>query len=106
MDLVEGAIHVRATGNYDVCSGFAYPIRHYYANVCDAVGIYPAVYSSVEEIPKPADDVDQMEFDPNPAWETFRWRATTMLEDGVRKTVASYDVNGVGETYTHLRLAA
>ena len=36
--------------------------------------------------------------------QTFGWRATTSIADGVAAAVEWYRENGVGETYTHLAL--
>ena len=55
-------------------------------------------------MPRLPDDAATILLDPSKTFETFGWRATTPLADGIRKAVEWYEANGVGETYTHLAL--
>lgn len=98
--LVTHAIGCHATGKYDVCSGEAYPIRRYY----DAVASVLGSDSHPVEIPRPADDVPEMELSPLKARIELGWRPTVTLEDGVARAVDWYEANGVADTYTHLQL--
>ena len=100
VDLVEQAAGSEVTGRFDVCSGEHYPIRRYYDAVCDAMG----VSAEPTEIPRAADDVAQMDLDPRPAIDTFGWRPTVELEEGIREAIGWYSEHGVGDTFTHLRL--
>ncbi|HEX8751954.1 MAG TPA: NAD-dependent epimerase/dehydratase family protein, partial [Solirubrobacterales bacterium] len=102
LELVLAALDQGETGKFDVCSGQAYPIRFYYDAVAGALGGAP----DPAMVPAPAGDVAEMELDPIPAAATFGWRATTPLTRGIAETVAWYQVHGVGDTYSHLRLGA
>lgn len=100
VDAVTHAIDVRATGKYDICSGESYPIRRYYDAVASAIGST----SQPVVIPRPADDVPDMELAPVKARIELGWRAITPLEQGVAEAVAWYREHGVADTYTHLNL--
>lgn len=100
IDLVTRAIYLDTTGKFDVCSGESYPIRRYYDAVAAALG----VTVEPDMIPRPADDVADMDLSPDAAATELGWRAKTPLETGVAKAVAWYTEHGVGTTYTHLQL--
>lgn len=103
VDLVTRTVASSTVGKFDVCSGSHYPIRRYYNAVLDAMDVpRPLV---LDERPRADDDVAQMELDPEPAAETFGWRARTRLEDGIARAVEWYEANGVTATHTHLKLA-
>jgi len=87
-------------GIYHVSTGTDYSIRELYDAVAAAVG----VDRPVEERARGADDAPTILLDPSRTAAEFGWKATTALRDGIARTVAWYRRNGVGQTYTHLRL--
>jgi UDP-glucose 4-epimerase len=100
IDLVAQAVDGDVTGKFDVCSGDAYPILRYYNAVARALG----VDTEPNLIPRPSDDVEQMELSQFRARVQFGWKPKVGLEDGISRTVAWYRDHGVVETYTHLQL--
>lgn len=100
IDAVTHAIDVRATGKYDICSGESYPIHRYY----DAVAAALSSDSQPIVIPRPADDVPDMDLSPVKARIELGWRAATPLERGVSEAIDWYCEHGVADTYTHLHL--
>jgi UDP-glucose 4-epimerase len=99
-DLVRCVTHVieeGLTGTYDVCSGRQTTIMEIFRNVAAELGIH----EEPPLIPPSPDDVQGVI---SPANGVPGWVATTPLEEGIAKTVASYHANGVTDTYTHLTI--
>lgn len=101
-DLVQGVHRIlkkHTSGTVDMCTGQPVTIKEIYTTVSEAIGIHP----DAEEIDPPDDDVTEMVLDPTQA-ASLGWAPTTTIQEGIRGAIAWYRENGVGETYTHLRL--
>ena len=100
VDLVLQAFDGGPAGHYHISTGRDFAIAELYDAVSAALGL------DVEArlVPRLPDDAATILLDPSKTFETFGWRATTPLADGIRKAVEWYEANGVGETYTHLAL--
>jgi UDP-glucose 4-epimerase len=84
-----------------VSSGRDFSIKELYDAVVRAMGLPPD--TQVEVRPRGPDDAFTILLDPSRTEEEFAWSVKTRLDDGVARSVADYEKNGVGETYTHLR---
>ncbi|MFH1070339.1 MAG: NAD-dependent epimerase/dehydratase family protein [Candidatus Glassbacteria bacterium] len=87
-------------GYYHVSTGADYSIKEIYEAVTGAMGIN----TSAEERERGKDDAPTILLDPSKTYRDFDWKAETPLRDGIRAAVEWYGKNGVGETYTHLKL--
>jgi UDP-glucose 4-epimerase len=101
IELVMTALGTNAQGKYDVCSGYESSIAEMYDLVAGELQI--AERAAVK--PAGADDVLSMNLDWRSAFARFGWKASTPLAEGIKETVAWYREHGVGETYTHLKVA-
>lgn len=103
-DLVQVIIQaVQGQGNsgyYHISSGTDYSIRELY----DAVAAVIGIDRPVEEREKGPDDAPTILLDPTKTQVEFSWQATTPLRTGVAKAVEWYNMSGVGQTYTHLKM--
>jgi UDP-glucose 4-epimerase len=86
-------------GTYDVCSGWQYPI----------MDLYQAIAAELQHeevpplIPPDPDDV-QGTISLDNALPSWKWEERVPLEEGIRRTVASYRDSIITETFTHLRI--
>jgi UDP-glucose 4-epimerase len=87
------------TGTFDVCSGVQTPISQMYGRVRRELGMDYADFVPVDPL---TDDV-QGTVDPDNG--VPFWVPVVTLRDGIKRTVESYRDVGVGDTYTHLRVA-
>ncbi|NJL55223.1 NAD-dependent epimerase/dehydratase family protein [bacterium] len=103
-DLVEVVTQaIRGKGNsgyYHISSGSDYSIRELY----DAVAAALNIDRPVEERERGADDAPTILLDPSKTQQDFGWQASTSLQDGIRKAVEWYQLYGVAQTYTHLKM--
>lgn len=96
-DLVEQVVAAAEkvrTGTWDIRTGIETPIRHIPGLIGEMLDIEPIV----NLVPRREDDVAAYEMDGIPMWEP------TPFVEGLRKAVDWYERNGVGETYSHLRI--
>lgn len=92
------------SGVVDICSGTHRPIIELFKEVTVAMG--GPEFQTANEIPAPADDVQQMELNPSRAFTELDWTPFVPLHEGVGAAVGWYAEHGVGATYTHLKLGA
>ena len=96
---VQIVVDNRLEGTYDVCSGWQYQI----------MDLYQAVAAELEHeevpplIPPDPDDV-QGTISLDNALPSWKWEERVPLEEGIRRTVASYRESTIDQTFTHLRI--
>ena len=103
-DLIEvanAALAGTGQGHYHVSTGSDYSIKEMFDAVVDAIGI--ELTEEVEVRPAPPEDAPSILLDPKRTQEDFDWEARVPLSEGIKRAVAWYEQNGVGETYTHLK---
>ena len=99
IDCVTTVVENRLEGTFDVCSGAQTPI----------MDLYQAVAAELQHeevpplIPPDPDDV-QGTISLENALPSWKWMERTPLEEGIRRTVASYRESKIDETYTHLKI--
>ena len=96
------ALQGTGSGHYHVSTGSDYSIKEMFDAVVEAMGI--ELDEEVEVRPRDPDDAYTILLDPSRTEAEFGWKARTSLETGVTAAVASYDVHGIEETFTHLKL--
>ena len=102
IDLVEKAtLGQGEKGYYHASSGSDYSIKELFDATLTATQV--TLDEEVEVRPRNPDDVFTILIDPSKTQETFKWNVSTELTDGVEATIAWYQKNGVGQTYTHLK---
>ena len=97
--LVKTCVTQQITGTYDVCSGVQTPIMDLFRAVANEVGYR----KEPPLIPPDPDDV-QGKISITKALPSWKWEPMVPLEEGIRRTVASYRETPVTDTYTHLRI--
>lgn len=104
VDVVEMAVFGQGRrGVYHVSSGRDVSILDLYEATVSALAIEPT--HPVDVRPRGADDAPSILLDPSRTHDDFDWAVTTPLAKGVASAVEFYRANGIGETYTHLRVA-
>lgn len=108
-DLIEVVWHAifspayHTHGVYHVSSGRDYAIKELYDAVVLALGVD---VDEPEVRPRAPGDASTILLDPSRTREHFHgWEPRTSLVEGVRQAVDWYREAGVGETYTHLKIA-
>lgn len=103
-DLVRGVVDVveaNTAGTFDMCSGEQSSISDIFKYVRESLGV-----SDIDSVPthltRPESDDVQGTISPLNA--PPGWKPTTPLSEGIEKAVHWYQQNGVGDTYTHLKL--
>ena len=94
---VKKVIDEEIVGTFDVCTHAMTPIMDLFRGVAAELG-----HEEVPPLIPPAPDDVQGAISTEHA--VPGWKASTLLEEGIAKTVASYRLAGVGDTHTHLRL--
>lgn len=90
-------------GVYHISTGKDYSIKELYDAVREALSLPPD--PDVKVVPRGADDAETLLIDPTKTQIEFSgWQAGTPLKEWVAKAVEWYKINGVGETYTHLKM--
>lgn len=102
VSLVVQAINNQTTGTYHVSTGGDTSIQFLFETVCDAMDRTDAMDAPV--IPRGPDDAPTILLDPSKTFETFGWRATTDLDEGISNAIEWYQQHGVEKTFTHLAL--
>jgi nucleoside-diphosphate-sugar epimerase len=95
--IVEGA----PTGVFHLSTGADISIKEIFDAVAEEVGV--KLDRPVEVRPSDPDDVASILLDPSETKKAFGWQAKTPFRDGLRDLVAWYDMNGVEQTFSHLR---
>ena len=88
-------------GYYHISSGKDFSIKELFDNTVKALGIRLDEEVKIKE--RNPDDAFTILLDPSKTENDFRWKVTTPLEEGVKKTVDYYREYGIQETYTHLK---
>jgi UDP-glucose 4-epimerase len=96
---VQSLVENKIEGTYDICSGEQTSIMDLYAGVAAALG-----HKEVPPLIPPDPDDVQGTVSLNDALASWKWERRVPLQEGIKKTVESYSISGVDETYTHLRL--
>ena len=95
---VGDVVEFNLTGTFDVCTGVQTPIYEMFNLVGTAMGLE----KTLVDVQEPATDDVQGSVSPSNAIPL--WKPSVSLRDGIRRTVASYEAEGIAETYTHLRM--
>lgn len=88
------------TATYNIGSGRGHTIKDVYDAVALHLGMDP---EGVEVRPCSADDVQEVVLDPSAAEKKFGWKARDNFQTLMQKQLEWYDLNGVGEIYSHLK---
>jgi UDP-glucose 4-epimerase len=103
IDLVVMAVDGAGDGGiYHASSGSDVSIKELFDATVKALDLPE---QDVEVRPRNPDDAFTILLDPSRTEKEFGWRATTPLEEGVAAAVDWYREFGVGQTFTHLKLA-
>lgn len=104
LEVVVKAIDGAGTpGYYHISSGTDYSIKELFDETVRALAI--ELEEEVEVRERGPDDVFSILLDPEKTNREFDWRVTTPLAGGVSRTIDNYRLVGVGQTYTHLKVA-
>jgi UDP-glucose 4-epimerase len=88
-------------GYYHISSGSDYAIKELFDATVKALDI--KLDTEVEVRPRTPDDTYTILLDPSKTEETFDWRVSTPLDEGVRAAIDWYKEYGITQTYTHLK---
>jgi len=103
VDVVIKAVDgVGEKGFYHISSGSDFSIKELYDATLEALAFNPP--EPVEERPRNPDDAFTILLDPSKTNKTFNWAVTTPLNKGVKDAIDWYKINGITQTYTHLRV--
>lgn len=103
IDVVMQAIDGKGqSGAYHVSSGSDYSIKELFDATVKALGIQ--LDQPVEERERNPDDAYTILLDPSKTNEDFGWQTSMPLEAGVRLAIEWYQVYGITQTYTHLKI--
>jgi len=102
VDVVMKALSgIGAKGYYHISSGSDYSIKELYDATIKALDI--KTDEEVEVRARNPDDAFTILLDPSKTNKTFDWKITTPLETGVKAAIEWYKVNGITQTFTHLK---
>lgn len=90
-----------APGAYHISSGSDFSIKELFDATVKALGI--SLENPVEVRPRSEDDVYTILLDPSKTNETFGWKTSTPLEQGVAAAIGYYRAHGITQTFTHLK---
>ncbi len=90
------------SGAYHISSGADYSIKELFDATVKALDIQ--LGAPVEERERGADDAFTILLDPSSTNRDFNWAISTPLEVGVQAAIAWYQVYGITQTYTHLKI--
>lgn len=90
-----------ASGYYHISSGSDYAIKELFDATVKALSL--KLDAEVEVRPRNPDDTFTILLDPVKTEETFDWRVSTPLDEGVRAAIDWYKEYGITQTYTHLK---
>jgi len=102
VDVIEKAVDgCGERGAYHISTGRDFSIKELFDGALAVLGI--KLEKPVEVKARNPDDVVSILLDPSKTIETFHWKASTPLEEGIRRTIGYYKDFGISETYTHLK---
>jgi UDP-glucose 4-epimerase len=96
---VQMVVEYNLTGTFDVCTGDQVTIRLMFSLVAEALGI-----AAKFEVQEPLSDDVQGVVDPENGIPL--WAPVMPINEGIARTVKSYQENGVEQTHTHLKIGA
>jgi UDP-glucose 4-epimerase len=104
-DLVEvviGALNGKGhKGYYHISTGSDYSIKELFDATLKALDM--KLEKDVEVRERGVDDVFTILIDPSKTEKDFNWKANTPLEAGIQAAIDWYKVNGITQTFTHLK---
>lgn len=103
VELVMRALHT-GSGVYHASSGSDVAIADLFGAVLDALG-WESDTVNARFVPREPGDAETILLDPSRTRREFNWWPQTPLTVGVAEAVEWYAEHGVGETYTHLKIA-
>ncbi len=89
-------------GCFNVSSGHDNSIEEIYSLVYGH--IHGKTPENITVHPLVSEDVASLLLDPSEAKRQFGWECKVTLDEGLKNLLAWYDANGIGETYTHLKI--
>lgn len=92
------------SGPFNVSSGTDVSIKDLFDRIVFNLGVKLRQPTTV--LPRSTDDVGSLLLDPTETTKAFGWSAMTGLDEGLKRQIAWFNVHGVGETYTHLRIGS
>jgi nucleoside-diphosphate-sugar epimerase len=102
LSLIDIVLDSDCVGAFNVSSGTDVSIKDVFDQIVRHMGIELGEPVRVE--PPQGDDVANLLLDPSETERQFGWKAGIGLDEGIRRQIAWFDANGVGETYTHLAI--
>jgi len=104
-DLVEVVIKalegMGSKGYYHISTGSDYSIKELFDATIKALDI--TLEKDVEVRARGVDDVFTILIDPSKTEKDFAWKAAKPLEQGIKAAIDWYKVNGITQTFTHLK---
>jgi UDP-glucose 4-epimerase len=88
-------------GYYHIATGSDYSIKELFDATIKALDM--KLEKDVEVRPRGEDDVFTILIDPSKTIKDFDWKASTPLEAGIKAAIEWYKVNGITQTFTHLK---
>ena len=88
-------------GYYHISTGSDYSIKELFDSTLKALDM--KLEKDVEVRPRGVDDVFTILIDPSKTIKDFDWKAGTPLEAGIKAAIEWYKVNGITQTFTHLK---
>jgi UDP-glucose 4-epimerase len=88
-------------GYYHISTGSDYSIKQLFDSTIKALEM--KLEKDVEVRPRGEDDVFTILIDPSKTNKDFGWKAETPLEEGIKAAIEWYKVNGITQTFTHLK---
>jgi UDP-glucose 4-epimerase len=88
-------------GYYHISTGSDYSIKELFDSALKALDM--KLEKDVEVRPRGEDDVFTILIDPSKTNKDFDWKASTPLENGIKAAIEWYKVNGITQTFTHLK---
>jgi UDP-glucose 4-epimerase len=101
IDCVIKGINSKGQGYYHISSGTDYSIKELFDCTLNALNI--KLDSEIEVRKRGEDDVFTILIDPSKTNVDFGWSVKTTLNDGIKKAIEWYKINGISQTYTHLK---
>lgn len=102
IEVVHKALHGQGQkGYYHISSGSDYSIKELFDETLKSLEI--KLEKEVEVKPRNPDDVFTILIDPKKTEKDFNWKVKTPLKTGVQQAINWYKVNGITQTYTHLK---
>ncbi len=89
-------------GYYHISSGSDYSIKQLFDAALKALDI--KLDKELEIRPRGVDDVYTILIDPSKTNVDFDWAIKTPIEEGIKKAIEWYKINGIYQTFTHLKL--